>query len=44
VVIFDLLVAEAADPNRDRTRSHDIIGAIPLVNTADYGVFEEIRP
>jgi IS4 transposase len=44
VDIFDLLVAEAADPNRDRTRSHDIIGAIPLANTADYGVFEEIRP
>lgn len=42
--IFDLLISEAADPNRDRTRSHDILGAIPLTDSADYGVFEEIRP
>ena len=40
--LFAFLMAEAADPNRDRPRSHDILGAIPLQNVLDYGVFEEV--
>lgn len=40
--LFTFMLAEAADPNRDRPRSHDILGAIPLDNDLDYGVFEEV--
>ena len=40
--LFTFMLAEAADPNRDRPRSHDILGAIPLDNALDYGVFEEV--
>ena len=40
--LFEFMLAEAADPNRDRTRSHDILGAIPLANALDYGVFQEV--
>jgi IS4 transposase len=40
--LFAFMLAEAADPNRDRSRSHDILGAIPLDDALDYGVFQEV--
>jgi hypothetical protein len=40
--LFAFMLAEAADPNRDRSRSHDILGVIPLDDTLDYEVFQEV--
>lgn len=39
--LFDLMKREAADPNRDRERAHDILDAIPLANEHETEVFSD---
>ncbi|AWV90585.1 IS4 family transposase [Bradymonas sediminis] len=40
--LFKLMTAEAADPNRNRPGSHDILSAIPLAHKPDTVAFEEV--
>lgn len=40
--LFDLMMAEAADPNRDRPGSHDVLSAIPMAREGDSAIFEEV--
>ena len=42
--LFELILSEAADPNRDRPGSHDVLEAIPLAREADRRAFEEVMP
>lgn len=42
VDLFRLMLHEAADPNRTRERSHDILQTIPLRKSADTQVFTEV--
>lgn len=40
--LFELMMAEAADPNRDRPGSHDVLSAIPMACEGDSALFEEV--
>ena len=40
--LFELMTNAAADPNRDRDRSHDILDRIPLSRPDDSRVFAEV--
>ena len=39
--LFDLMRCEAADPNRDRERAHDILDALPLANEHEIDLFSD---
>ena len=40
--LFSLMLHEAADPNRTRQRSHDILEQVPMLNQRDQQVFVEV--
>jgi hypothetical protein len=39
--LFDLMKREAADPNRDRGRAHDILDSLPLANEHEIDLFSD---
>ena len=39
--LFDLMIREAADPNRNRERAHDILAALQLANEHERGLFSD---
>jgi len=40
--LFDLMLKEAADPNRTRRRSHDAVHDLPMLSYRAYAVFSEV--
>ena len=40
--LFDLMLQEAADPNRNRRRSHDAVHDLPMLSYRAYAVFSEV--